>query len=182
MDVHDFECPGNHQGKAKCNCMFPCLLCGQKGHHARSHSCPKQADIVKLFDSSPPPTKRSKTSHTHKAAGKASLCKVDPTLNVSLTESVKAGIEHSQRMASVNNLEFDISDPLGLRMPSYGPLPNQEEFERQHLEDDRQAAVARNIADDENLPPAIREDAQAHAKIMHLRGWGKAMAAQAERH
>ena len=55
MDTHDYECPGNHQGKAKCDCIFPCLLCGQKGHHACSRSCPKQADIIKLFDSSPPP-------------------------------------------------------------------------------------------------------------------------------
>ena len=96
MDAHDYECPGNHQGKAKCNCVFPCLLCGQKGHHAHSRSCPKCAHIVKLFDSSPPPPKRTKATpapacdrtpnaearQAHAAAVKAPLCKVDPSLNV----------------------------------------------------------------------------------------------------
>ena len=45
-----------------------------------------------------------------------------------------------------NNLAFDISDPLGLCAPvqSYENM-TQEEFERQWLEDDRQAMIANNL-------------------------------------
>ena len=69
-----------------------------------------------------------------------------------LTEGVAAGIARSKRMAVENNLEFDINDPLGLRTSAQTyEDTTQEEFERQRLEDDRQAAVARNIAEDDEI-------------------------------
>ena len=50
-------------------------------------------------------------------------------------------------MAMENKLAFDVSDPLGLRAPvqTYENM-TQEEFERQRLEDDRQAEIANNQA------------------------------------
>ena len=50
-------------------------------------------------------------------------------------------------MAMENNLTFDINDPLGLHAPvqMYENM-TQEEFERQQLEDDRQAMIANNLA------------------------------------
>ena len=210
MDIHDYKCPGNHQGKAKCDCIFPCLLCGQKGHHARSWSCPKCADIVKLYDSSPLPkrakatpapardrTPNAEAHRAHAMAVRAPPCKVDPSLNVFqcgllnkeehkecqipikdarlpfnshqlLTKGVAVGIVRSKRMALENNLEFDINDPLGLRTSAqtYEDM-TQEEFERQRLDDDRQAAVARNIAEDDDLSPEIRVEARAVTIGLH---------------
>ena len=85
-------------------------------------------------------------------------------------------------MAMENNLEFDINDPLGLRTSAQTyEDTTQEEFKRQRLEDDRQAAVARNIAEDDDLSPEIREEARAHAEVMQARSWGETTAAQAER-
>ena len=130
-------------------------------------------------------------------AVRAPPCKVDPSLNVFqcgllnkeehkecqipikdarlpfnshqlLTKGVAVGIVRSKRMALENNLEFDINDPLGLRTSAqtYEDM-TQEEFERQRLDDDRQAAVARNIAEDDDLSPEIREEARAVTIGLH---------------
>ena len=156
-------------------------------------------------------TPNAEARRAHAAAVKAPLCKVDPTLNVfqcgllnkeehkeckiplkdarlpfnsslPLTEGVAAGIARAKRMAMENNLEFDINDPLGLRTSArtYEDT-TQEEFERQRLEDDQQAAVARNIAEDDDLSPEIREEARAHAEAIQARSWGETTAAQVER-
>ena len=62
-------------------------------------------------------------------------------------DEIADGIERSKQMAKENNLAFDINDPLGLRAPvqTYENM-TQEEFERQRLEDDRQAMIANNLA------------------------------------
>ena len=62
-------------------------------------------------------------------------------------------------MAMDNNLAFDISDPLGLRAPAHTyENMSQEEFERQRLEDDHQAALANEVANDEDVSQDIRKD------------------------
>jgi hypothetical protein len=39
---HDEKCKATtHQIGGKCDCLFPCLLCKQTGHHCRSKLCPK---------------------------------------------------------------------------------------------------------------------------------------------
>ena len=85
-------------------------------------------------------------------------------------------------MAMENNLEFDITDPLGLctSARTYKDM-TQEEFKRQRLEDDRQAAVACDITEDEDLSTEIRDEAQAHAEAMQACSWGEHTTAQAER-
>ena len=136
LKEHDYECPGNHRIPGKCNCTFKCILCKQTGHHARSKTCPRRHDIVNAQAAGPPPrpTKKSNPKPPNK-----------PKTRVD--DEVKSGIEHSKRMAAENNLAFDVNDPLGLRAPAqtYENM-TQEEFERQRLEDDRQAGIANNQA------------------------------------
>ncbi|KAH9015368.1 hypothetical protein EDB85DRAFT_2156738 [Lactarius pseudohatsudake] len=49
---HDYECPNQHRVAGKCDCQLPCLLCGKKGHNARSRKCAKRGDF------GPPPYAR----------------------------------------------------------------------------------------------------------------------------
>lgn len=60
-------------------------------------------------------------------------------------------------MAMENNLAFDINDPLGLRMAAqtYDNM-TQEEFERQRLEDDRQAGIANDKGRQRHSIPRAR--------------------------
>ena len=44
--THDAECGGPHRILGKCDCVLTCLLCKQKGHHARSRACPLRQDYV----------------------------------------------------------------------------------------------------------------------------------------
>ena len=43
---HDAECDGPHKVLGKCDCILTCLLCKQRGHHARSRACPLRQDYV----------------------------------------------------------------------------------------------------------------------------------------
>ena len=45
-DHHNYECKGQHRTPGRCNCTPKCLLCGNTGHHARSHKCPKRGDFA----------------------------------------------------------------------------------------------------------------------------------------
>ena len=156
-------------------------------------------------------TLNAEARRAHAAAVKAPLCKVDPSLNVfqcgllnkeehkecqilikdaclpfnsslPLTEGVAEGIARTKRMALENNLEFDITDPLGLRTSAqtYEDM-TQEEFEHQRLEDDQQAAVAHDIAEDEDLSMEIRDEVRAYAETMQAHSWGEHTTAQAEK-
>ena len=148
MKEHDYECPGNHRVPSKCDCVFKCILCKQAGHHARSKACPQRHDIVNAQVGAPP-QRRARKPNTRPP--------LKPTARVD--DEVAAGIARSKCMAMENNLAFDINDPLGLRAPAqtYEDM-TQEEFERQCLKDDRQAAVACNIAVDEDLSLDIQKD------------------------
>ena len=97
-------------------------------------------------------------------------------------EGVAEGIARTKCMALENNLEFDITDPLGLctSAQTYEDM-TQEEFERQRLEDDRQAAVACDIAEDEDLSTEIRDEVRAYAETMQARSWGEHTTAQVEK-
>ena len=44
--THDAECGGPHKIFGKCDCVLTCLLCKQRGHHARSRACPLRQDYV----------------------------------------------------------------------------------------------------------------------------------------
>ena len=147
MKEHDYECPGNHRVPGKCDCVFKCILCKQVGHHARSKTCLRRHDIVNAQAGAPPPrSKKPNTKSTHKPAAR-------------VEDEVANSIAHTKHMAMDNNLAFDINDPLGLRAPAqtYENM-SQEEFEHQRLEDDRQAALASNEADDEDISPDIRKE------------------------
>lgn len=43
--THDFNCAGPHR-TLTCDCPLVCILCKQKGHHARSKVCPLRQDYV----------------------------------------------------------------------------------------------------------------------------------------
>ena len=47
--AHGAVCKGPHEKPGVCQCRYPCLLCGKRGHHARDRSCPKQGRLA------PPP-------------------------------------------------------------------------------------------------------------------------------
>ena len=136
MKDHDYECPGRHRVPGKCDCTFKCILCNQTGHHARSKMCPKRHDIVNAQAGAPPPrqTKKAKSKPTAKPKAR-------------IDDEVAGGLKRTKLIAMENNLAFDINDPLGLRTPvqTYQNM-TQEEFERQRLEDDRQAIKANNLA------------------------------------
>ena len=85
----------------------------------------------------PPPPRRTKKSNS----------KPTTKPKARVDDEIADGIECSRQMAKENNLAFDINDPLGLRAPvqTYENM-TQEEFERQRLEDDRQAMIANNLA------------------------------------
>ena len=136
MKEHDYECPGRHRVPGKCDCVFKCILCNQPGHHARSKTCPRRHDIVSAQEGAPPP-RRTKKSNPKPATKPKN--RVD--------DEIADGIKRSKQMAEENKLAFDINDPLGLRAPiqTYENM-TQEEFERQRLEDDRQASIANNLA------------------------------------
>ena len=135
MKEHDYECPGNHRVPSKCNCMFKCILCKQAGHHARSKTCPRCHDIVNMQAGAPPPRHQKPNTKPPRK----------PTTRVN--DEVAEGIACTKRMAKDNNLAFDASDPLGLRAPAQThENMSQEEFEWQHLEDNRQAGIANNKA------------------------------------
>ena len=51
--THDFNCAGPHC-TLTCDCPLVCILCKQKGHHARSKVCPSRQDYVAAIASSPP--------------------------------------------------------------------------------------------------------------------------------
>ncbi|KAN0127642.1 hypothetical protein V8E53_014534 [Lactarius tabidus] len=42
---HAFYCKGKHADARHCNCKLKCILCGNTGHHARLHQCPKHGDF-----------------------------------------------------------------------------------------------------------------------------------------
>ncbi|KAH9008510.1 hypothetical protein EDB85DRAFT_1904183 [Lactarius pseudohatsudake] len=42
---HNFECLNPHRVAGTCDCSHPCLLCGKKGHNARSCQCAKRGDF-----------------------------------------------------------------------------------------------------------------------------------------
>ena len=46
MSDHDAECNGPHRSLGKCDCVLTCLLCKQRGHHARARACPLRQDYV----------------------------------------------------------------------------------------------------------------------------------------
>ena len=134
---HDYECPGNHRVPGKCDCVFKCILCKQAGHHARSKTCPRRHDIVNAQAGAPPPPKRTKKSN------------LKPTTKpkARVDDEIIDAIKRSKRMAEENNLAFDMDDPLGLRtQPQTYENMTQAEFERQRLDDDRQAGIANNQA------------------------------------
>ena len=137
MKEHDYECPGRHRVPGKCDCVFKCILCNQSGHHARSKTCPRRHDIVNAQAGAPPPARRTKKSNPKPAT--KPIARVD--------DEIAVGIARSQQLAKENNLAFDMNDPLGLRttVQTYENM-TQEEFERQRLEDDRQAGIANNHA------------------------------------
>ena len=120
----------------KCDCVFKCILCNQAGHHARSKTCPRRHDIVNAQAGAPPP-RRPKKSNTKSA----------PKPKARVDDEIADGIKRSKQMAMENKLAFDVNDPLGLRaqVQTYENM-TQEEFERQRLEDDRQAMIAHNLA------------------------------------
>ena len=107
------------------------------GHHARSKTCPRRHDIVNAQAGAPPPPHRTKKSN------------LKPTTKpkARVDDEILDGIKRSKQMAEENNLVFDMNDPLGLRAPvqTYEEM-TQEEFERQRLEDDRQAGITNNQA------------------------------------
>ena len=153
---HDYECPGNHRVPGKCDCVFKCILCKQAGHHARSKTCPRRHDIVNAQASSPP-QRRQKSNTKPPRKPKA---RVD--------DEIAEGIERTKRLATANNLAFDISDPLGLRAPiqTYEDM-SLEEFERQRQEDDKQAALANKEGADEDLSPDIQKAILVSPKARH---------------
>ena len=167
MKEHDYECPGKHRVPGKCDCVFKCILCNQPGHHARSKTCPRRHDIVNAQAGAPPPPRRTKKSNPKPAT--------KPKARVD--DEITAGIARSQQMAKDNNLAFDMSDPLGLRAPvqTYKNM-TLEEFERQRLEDDRQAGIANNQAINEERnrhsvprarPLARRSEAEENVDQMY---------------
>ena len=153
---HDYECPGNHRVPGKCDCVFKCILCKQAGHHARSKTCLRRHDIVNAQAGSPPP-RRQKSNTKPPRKPKA---RVD--------DEIADGIARTKRLATANNLAFDISDPLGLRAPiqTYEDM-SQEEFECQRLEDDSQAALANKDGADEDLSPDIQKAIFISPKARH---------------
>ena len=167
MKDHDYECPGRHRVPGKCDCVFKCILCNQPGHHARSKACPRRHDIVNAQAGAPLPPRRTKKSNPKPAT--------KPKARVD--DEIAAGIARSQQMAKDNNLVFDMNDPLGLRAPvqTYEKM-SQEEFERQRLEDDRQAMIAQNLAINEERnrhsiprarPLARRSEAEENVDQMY---------------
>lgn len=91
---------------------------------------PRRHDIVSAQVATPPPCLAKKPRPNSKPKAR-------------VDDEVKAGIERTKQIARDNNLAFDISDPLGLCAPvqTYENM-TQEDFERQRLEDDRQAGIA----------------------------------------
>ena len=153
---HDYECPGNHRVPGKCDCVFKCILCKQAGHHARSKICPRRHDIVNAQAGSPPPRRqKSNTKPPHKPKAR-------------VDDEIADGIARTKRLATANNLAFNISDPLGLRAPTqtYENM-SQEEFKHQRLEDDRQAALANKDGTDEDLSPDIQKAILISPKARH---------------
>ena len=51
--AHDFNCAGPHR-TLTCDCPLVCILCKQKGHHARSKACPLRQDYVAALAMGPP--------------------------------------------------------------------------------------------------------------------------------
>ena len=47
--AHGAVCKGPHEKPGVCQCRYPCLLCGKRGHHARDRNCPKRGRLA------PPP-------------------------------------------------------------------------------------------------------------------------------
>ncbi|KAH8990022.1 hypothetical protein EDB86DRAFT_3080586 [Lactarius hatsudake] len=45
IDDHNFECLNQHVVLGVCKCKYKCLLCGEQGHDAHSHKCPKRGDF-----------------------------------------------------------------------------------------------------------------------------------------
>ena len=167
MKEHDYECPGRHRVPGKCDCVFKCILCNQPGHHARSKTCPRRHDIVNAQAGAPPPQRRTKKPNPKPAT--------KPKARVD--DEIAAGIARSQQLAKENNLAFDMNDPLGLRAPvqTYENM-TQEEFERQRLEDDRQAGIANNQTTNEERsrhsiprarPLARRSEAEENVDQMY---------------
>ena len=167
MKEHDYECPGKHRIPGKCDCVFKCILCNQPGHHARSKTCPRRHDIVNAQAGAPGPPRRTKKSNPKPAT--------KPKARVD--DEIAAGIARSQQLAKENNLAFDMNDPLGLRaqVQTYENM-TQEEFERQRLEDDRQAGIANNQAINEERsrhsvprarPLARRSEAEENVDQMY---------------
>ena len=50
--THDFNCAGPHH-TLTCDCPLVCILCKQKGHHARSKACPLRQDYVAALAAGP---------------------------------------------------------------------------------------------------------------------------------
>ena len=166
MKEHDYECPGRHRVPGKCDCVFKCILCNQAGHHARSKTCPRRHDIVNAQAGGPPPRRYKK-----------STVKPTPKPKNRVDDEIADGIERSKRVAMENNLAFDANDPLGLRAPVQGyENMTQKEFDRQRLEDDRQAGIANNLAINEERsrhsiprarPLAKRSEAEENVDQMY---------------
>ena len=106
MKDHDYECPGRHRVPSKCDCAFKCILCNQTGHHARSKTCPRRHDIVNAQAGAPPPRRTKKSNPKPTTKPKARI-----------DDKVAGSIERIKQMAMENNLAFDVTDPLGLRVP-----------------------------------------------------------------
>ena len=63
--THDFNCAGPHR-TLTCDCPLVCILCKQKGHHARSKSCPLRQDYVAALATGP--SRQTRTDHPSEAA------------------------------------------------------------------------------------------------------------------
>ncbi|KAH9031227.1 hypothetical protein EDB85DRAFT_2241827 [Lactarius pseudohatsudake] len=44
-DDHNMHCTATHAAADRCDCKFPCLLCGKTGHNARSRTCSVRGDF-----------------------------------------------------------------------------------------------------------------------------------------
>ena len=75
--THDFNCAGPHR-TLTCDCPLVCILCKQKGHHARSKACPLRQDYIAALAAGP---SRAPRPNAPAASATAPHISAPPTTN-----------------------------------------------------------------------------------------------------